>query len=80
MWASRQCPCLAPCATWIPLPSQHLVGVGDEEHAGVRGRDLKGVGPVDGVLRALDGEALADLNDASGHRILRGKRDIEALD
>ncbi len=47
----------APCS----LPTAHLVAVRDEEHAVVCGGDLKGMRLVDDVLRALDRQALLDL-------------------
>mmetsp|Transcript_4058 Transcript_4058/g.10149 ORF Transcript_4058/g.10149 Transcript_4058/m.10149 type:complete len:216 (+) Transcript_4058:131-778(+) len=48
-----------------------LVAVCDEEQVCLRGGHLEGVRLVDGVLRALDGQAAPDLDDAARDRVWR---------
>jgi len=54
-----------------------LLSVRDEVHGLTRGGELEGVGPVEHVLGALDGEAGGDGDDAAGHGGARDGRVLE---
>ena len=54
-----------------------LLGVSNEVHGLARGGELEGVGSVEHVLGALDGEAGGDRDDTAGHGGARDGRLLE---